>query len=57
MFSRETQIVFRKAFGKTFRVESFGAHGHAELDLSKKVAKGNWIWVEPNCLRLFRRRT
>ena|SRR3990172_2592060 len=53
---RETRVVFNKAFRKTFRVESFNEYGLAELDLSKKVAHNNWIWVEPEYLLLFRRK-
>ncbi len=52
----ETQIVFEKALGKTFRIEKFNEYGHAELDLTKKVAKFNTIWVEPHFLLLFRRK-
>jgi hypothetical protein len=50
----ETQIVFEKALGKTFRIEDFNEYGCAELDLTKKVAKYNTIWVEPHYLLLFR---
>ena len=52
----ETQIVFEKALGKTFKVQDFNEYGCAELDLTKKVAKYNTIWVEPNFLLLFRRK-
>lgn len=52
----ETQIVFEKALGKTFRIDNFNRYGHAELDLSKKVVKFNTIWVEPHFLVLFRRK-
>ncbi len=52
----ETRLVFKKALGKTFRIESFNAYNLAELDLSKKVIENNWIWVEPEYLLLFRRR-
>jgi hypothetical protein len=51
----ETRRVFRLARGKTFRVEGFGRHGHAELDVGRKVRRLETIWVEPDCLRLFRR--
>jgi hypothetical protein len=47
--------VFRKALGKTFRIEAFDEYGQAELDLSRKVAKLNTIWVEPEHLLRFRR--
>ena len=52
----ETQLVFKKAFGKTFRIESFNEYDLAELNLSKKVARNNYIWVEPEYLLLFRRK-
>jgi hypothetical protein len=39
--------VFRRALGKTFRVEGFGLYGHVELDLTAKVARLETIWVEP----------
>lgn len=52
----ETQIVFERALGKTFKIEDFDEYGHAELDLTKKVAKYNTIWVEPHFLLLFRRK-
>lgn len=52
----ETRSVFEQALGKTFKIEGFDEYGHAELDLSKKVAKLNWIWVEPEHLALFRKR-
>jgi len=51
-----TRAVFRRARGQTFRVEAFDDYGHAELDLSRKVARHNTIWVEPECLLLFRRK-
>ena len=53
---RETRSVFRRAVGKTFRVEGFNDYGLAELNLSKKVAKGHIIWVEPTYLSRSRRR-
>ena len=53
---RETRSVFRRAVGKTFRVEGFNEYGLAELNLSKKVAKGHIIWVEPAFLSRSRRR-
>lgn len=52
----ETRIVFEKALGKTFKIENFDEYGCAELDLTKKVAKYNSIWVEPYFLLLFRRK-
>jgi len=52
----ETQIVFNKALGKTFKIENFDEYGLAEFDLSKKVAKLNTIWVEPIFLLLSRKK-
>jgi len=43
--------VFRRALGLTFRVEGFDRHGLVELDLSQKVARLEFIWVEPHLLR------
>ena len=51
-----TRRVFRRALGWTFRVEGFGPYGHAELDLSRKVAHLESIWVEPSLLRRTRAR-
>ncbi len=53
---RETRSAFRKALGKTFKIISFTEYNLAELDIGKKVAKYNWIWVEPEYLLLFRRK-
>lgn len=53
---RETQVIFKQALGKTFKIEAFNKYNLAELDLTKKVAKYNWIWVEPEFLLLFRRK-
>jgi hypothetical protein len=53
---RATQAVFRKALGKTFKVEGFNNVGLAELDLTRKVAKFNTIWVEPDCLQISRKK-
>jgi hypothetical protein len=52
----QTRAVFRRALGQTFRIEAFDEYGHAELDVSRKVAKYNWIWVEPEYLVRFRRK-
>jgi hypothetical protein len=51
-----TRRVFRRALGLTFRIEGFGRYGHAELDLSRKVARLETIWVEPWLLRRTRTR-
>ena len=37
------RVVFRKAVGKTFRVEALGEYGHLEL----MVAGSDTIWIEP----------
>ena len=47
----EVQRVFRRALGLTFRVEGFSRYGYVELDLTKKVAHLEFIWVEPHSLR------
>jgi hypothetical protein len=54
---KETKDIFKKALGKTFKIESFDKYGHAELDLTKKVEKFNFIWVEPEYLLRSRRKT
>lgn len=54
--SRDTRSIFRRALGKTFKIESFNRYGVPELDVSKKVEKLNFIWVEPEYLILFRRK-
>ena len=38
-----TPDVFRKAVGKTFRVEALGEYGHLELIISGS----DTIWIEP----------
>jgi hypothetical protein len=48
--------VFRRALGLTFRIDGFGRYGHVELDLTKKVAHLEFIWVEPHLLRRTRTR-
>lgn len=52
----ETKAVFKNALGKTFKIENFNEYGLAELDLTKKVANFNIIWVEPHFLLLFRKK-
>ena len=52
---RETRSVFKKAVGKTFVVRGFGRYGHLELDVSK-IRRLDTIWIEPDCVQLFRRR-
>ena len=51
----ETRTLFERVLGKTFVVIGFGPCGHIELDVAK-VERHNTIWVEPDCLQLFRRR-
>lgn len=53
---RATKILFRRALNQTFKVEGFNTAGLAELDLTRKVAKLNTIWVEPDCLRISRKK-
>lgn len=52
---RDTRRVFRLALKNTFRIESFNEFGLAELDLSRKVARLHFIWVEPEYLKRSRR--
>jgi hypothetical protein len=51
---RATKQAFSRAVGKTFQIEAFDELGCAELDLSGKVGLDT-IWIEPYCLRRFRR--
>ena len=51
---RATKQAFSRAVGKTFQVEAFDELGCAELDLSGKVGL-HTIWIEPFCVRRFRR--
>jgi len=51
----ETRSVFKRAVGKTFVVQGFGRYGHIQLDISK-IQKLDTIWIEPDCVELFRRR-
>jgi hypothetical protein len=53
---KETQVVFKNALDKTFTIVSFNKYNLAELDISRKVEKNNWIWVEPEYLVLSRRK-
>jgi len=52
----ETRSVFRHAVGKTFVVRGFGRYGHIELDVSK-IQRLDTIWIEPDCVQLYRRRS
>jgi hypothetical protein len=49
-----TKRAFARAVGKTFQIEAFDEVGCAELDLTGKVGHDT-IWIEPFCLRRFRR--
>jgi hypothetical protein len=51
---RATKQAFSRAVGKTFQIEAFDELGCAELDLSGKVGLDT-IWIEPFCVRRFRR--
>jgi hypothetical protein len=47
-----TPEVFRRALGRTFRVEGFDEHGHLELVVAESKASEDWyasdtIWIEP----------
>jgi hypothetical protein len=48
-------VALRNALAKTFKIEAFDECGHVELDLTQRVAKFNWMWVEPKHLQLSRR--
>ena len=52
----QVRRVFKRALGLTFRVDGFGRYGHVELDLTKKVAHLEFIYVEPYLLRRTRTR-
>ena len=52
----ETRKLFQRVLGSTFVVRGFGPYGHIELDVSK-VERLNTIWIEPDCVQLFRRRS
>ncbi len=52
----DTYRIFQLALGKTFRIEQIDDFGHAELNVSRKVERYHWIWVEPECLVRSRRR-
>ncbi len=52
----ETIEVIRLALGKTFKIYEFDEWGCAWLNLSKKVARGHSIGVEPEFLQRTRRK-
>lgn len=45
-----TPEVFKRALGRTFRIEGFDRYGHAEL----QVTRHDTIWIEPEFLSLAR---
>jgi len=50
----ESKHAFSRAVGNTFQIESFDETGCIELDLWPKVGLDT-IWIEPFCVRRFRR--
>ena len=50
----ETRSLFERAIGITFVVRGFDRYRHVRLDVSK-AEPFNTIWVEQDCLELFRR--
>jgi hypothetical protein len=58
----DTPGVFKRALGRTFRIEGFDEHGHIELVVaerrpSSKRYESDTIWVEPEFVaRVTRRR-
>ena len=48
----DTPGVFKRALGKTFRIEGFGKYGHLRL----KVGNLNTIWIEPEFVVLVERK-
>jgi len=53
---QETRSLFRRCLNHTFVVQGISKNGLIELDVSK-VKRLNTIWIEPECVRIFRRRT
>jgi hypothetical protein len=56
---KDTKQIFKKALGKTFRVEGFGKYGHIELQVGKKLKPRTFdvIWIEPYCVSISRSMT
>jgi hypothetical protein len=57
----DTPGVFKRALGKTFRIEGFGDYGHLELVVaerrpSSKRYESDTIWIEPEFVTRVRRR-
>jgi len=50
----ETKEAFSRAVGNTFQIEAFDDTGCMELDMWPKVS-WDTIWLEPFCVRRFRR--
>ena len=56
----DTPEVFRRALGKTFRVEGFGKYGHLELVVAERrptpnTYESDTIFIEPEFVTLVRR--
>jgi hypothetical protein len=56
----DTPGVFRRALGKTFRVEGIDDHGHLELIVAERRPspdkyESDTIWIEPQFVALARR--
>ena len=57
-----TAELFRFCLGRTFTVYGFGQYGHVELrvgqnrDVRKKFGWSHTIWIEPEFLKLVRRK-
>jgi len=48
----DTPGAFKRALGKTFRIEGFDEHGHLELVVAKRSPspdryESNTVWIEP----------
>jgi hypothetical protein len=48
----ETQIIFKKALNKTFKIESFDEKGFLELDvwIKLRLKSIDTIWIDPKCV-------
>lgn len=56
----DTPGVFRRALGKTFRIEGFDDRGHLELVVAERRPspdkyESDTIWIEPEFVALVRR--
>ncbi len=57
-----TAELFRLCVGRVFTVFGFGRHGHVELRVGnspavRKAGMSGWIWIEPEFLKLVRRKS